>query len=50
MILSLFRGGISHSFVKTSDGDARLIVMHQPTVKVEELFRLVSQQTDQAGP
>ena len=41
--------GMPHSFVKTSDGDARLIVMHQPAVKMEEFFRLVSQQPDQAG-
>jgi mannose-6-phosphate isomerase-like protein (cupin superfamily) len=27
--------GMPHSFVKTSDGDARLIVMHQPAVKME---------------
>ncbi len=40
--------GMPHSFVKTSDGDARLIVMHQPAVKMEEFFRLVSQQPDQA--
>lgn len=37
-----------HAFVKTSDGDARLIVMHQPAVKMEEFFRLTSKQPDQS--
>jgi mannose-6-phosphate isomerase-like protein (cupin superfamily) len=37
-----------HAFVKTTDGDARLIIMHQPAVGMEEFFRLVSQQADQS--
>ena len=37
-----------HAFVKTSDGDARLIIMHQPAVGMEEYFRFVSQQSDQS--
>jgi quercetin 2,3-dioxygenase len=36
-----------HAFVKTSEGDARLIVMHQPAVGMEEFFRLASKQSDQ---
>lgn len=31
-----------HAFVKTSDGDARLIVMHEPAVRMEEYFRFIS--------
>lgn len=37
-----------HAFVKTSEGDARLIVMHQPAVRMEEYFRLTSKQSDQS--
>jgi mannose-6-phosphate isomerase-like protein (cupin superfamily) len=37
-----------HAFVKTSEGDARLIVMHQPAVKMEEYFRVTSKQPDQS--
>ena len=37
-----------HAFVKTSEGDARLIVMHQPAVKMEEYFRFTSKQPDQS--
>jgi mannose-6-phosphate isomerase-like protein (cupin superfamily) len=37
-----------HAFVKTSEGDARLIVMHQPAVRMEEYFRFVSKQPDQS--
>jgi mannose-6-phosphate isomerase-like protein (cupin superfamily) len=39
---------IPHAFVKTSEGDARLIVMHQPAVRMEEYFRVVSKQPDQS--
>jgi mannose-6-phosphate isomerase-like protein (cupin superfamily) len=31
--------GTPHAFVKTSDGTARLIVMHQPAATMEEFFR-----------
>lgn len=31
--------GVKHAFVKTSEGVARLIVMHQPAATVEEFFR-----------
>jgi quercetin 2,3-dioxygenase len=37
-----------HAFVKTTEGDARLIIMHQPAVAMEEFFRLASQQSDQS--
>ena len=37
-----------HAFVKTSEGDARLIVMHQPAVKMEEYFRVMSKRPDQS--
>lgn len=37
-----------HAFVKTSEGDARLIVMHQPAVRMEEFFRFFSKQRDQS--
>jgi len=37
-----------HAFVKTSEGDAKLIVMHQPAVKMEEFFRVTSTQPDQS--
>jgi len=36
-----------HAFVKTSEGVARLIVMHQPAATMEEYFRSVIQTTDQ---
>ncbi|SDF55469.1 Cupin domain-containing protein [Dyadobacter soli] len=36
-----------HAFVKTSEGMARLIVMHQPAGQMEEYFRTVIQQADQ---
>jgi mannose-6-phosphate isomerase-like protein (cupin superfamily) len=36
-----------HAFVKTSEGVARLIVMHQPAATMEEYFRSVIQQADQ---
>ena len=39
---------IPHAFVKTSDGDARLIVMHQPAVRMEEYFRTESKDPDQS--
>jgi mannose-6-phosphate isomerase-like protein (cupin superfamily) len=38
---------VPHAFVKTSDGVARLIVMHQPAATMEEYFRSVIQQADQ---
>ena len=37
-----------HAFVKTSDGDGRLIVMHQPAVRMEEYFRTASKEKDQS--
>ena len=37
-----------HAFVKTSEGVARLIVMHQPAGTMEEYFRTVLQQADQS--
>lgn len=36
-----------HAFVKTSEGTARLIVMHQPAGTMEEYFRIVSAMPDQ---
>lgn len=36
-----------HAFVKTSEGVARLIVMHQPAATMEEYFRSVIQTADQ---
>jgi mannose-6-phosphate isomerase-like protein (cupin superfamily) len=39
-----------HAFVKTTEGDARLIIMHQPAVRMEEFFRLASQQLNQSAP
>lgn len=36
-----------HAFVKTSEGVARLIVMHQPAATMEEYFRSVIRQADQ---
>ena len=39
---------VPHAFVKTSEGDARLIVMHQPAVKMEEYFRVTSKEPDQS--
>lgn len=38
--------GVPHAFVKTSEGTARLIVMHQPAGNMEEYFRTTSQLTD----
>lgn len=35
--------GVPHAFVKTSEGTARLIVMHQPAGTMEEHFRTVNQ-------
>ena len=32
---------IAHAFVKTSEGVGKLIVMHQPAVRMEEFFRSV---------
>lgn len=32
--------GVKHAFVKTSEGVARLIVMHQPAGTMEEYFRI----------
>jgi mannose-6-phosphate isomerase-like protein (cupin superfamily) len=37
-----------HAFVKTSEGTARLIVMHQPAGTIEEYFRTASAFTDQS--
>ena len=36
-----------HAFVKTSEGVARLIVMHQPAARMEEYFRSVIHEADQ---
>jgi mannose-6-phosphate isomerase-like protein (cupin superfamily) len=36
-----------HAFVKTSEGTARLIVMHQPAATMEEYFRTVITTADQ---
>lgn len=38
-----------HAFVKTSDGDGRLIVMHQPAARMEEYFRRGSKESDQSA-
>jgi mannose-6-phosphate isomerase-like protein (cupin superfamily) len=37
-----------HAFVKTSEGVARLIVMHQPAASMEEYFRTVIGTADQS--
>jgi uncharacterized cupin superfamily protein len=37
-----------HAFVKTSEGVARLIVMHEPAGIMEEYFRAASQFADQS--
>jgi mannose-6-phosphate isomerase-like protein (cupin superfamily) len=39
---------VPHAFVKTSEGTARLIVMHQPAGTMEEYFRIASQLTNQS--
>jgi mannose-6-phosphate isomerase-like protein (cupin superfamily) len=39
---------IPHAFVKTSEGTARLIVMHQPAGTMEEYFRIAAQLTNQS--
>jgi mannose-6-phosphate isomerase-like protein (cupin superfamily) len=36
-----------HAFVKTRDGIARLLVMHQPAATMEAYFRSVIQTADQ---
>ena len=36
-----------HAFVKTSEGTAHLIVMHQPAASMEEYFRSVITTADQ---
>ncbi len=36
-----------HAFVKTSEGDGRVIVMHFPAVRMEEYFRFIAKQPDQ---
>ncbi len=38
-----------HAFVNTTEGDARLIIMHQPAARMEEYFRLAVQQPDQSA-
>ncbi|TGE03717.1 cupin domain-containing protein [Hymenobacter fodinae] len=40
--------GMVHAFVKTSEGVARLLVMHQPAGTMEEYFRTASQLPDQS--
>jgi quercetin dioxygenase-like cupin family protein len=37
-----------HTFVKTSEGVARMMIMHQPAVRMEEYFRTVSKLPDQS--
>jgi quercetin 2,3-dioxygenase len=37
---------MQHAFVKTNEGAARLIVMHQPAGTMEEFFRTASKMTD----
>jgi len=39
---------VPHAFVKTSEGTARLIVMHQPAGTMEEYFRTAAQQSSQS--
>lgn len=39
---------VKHAFVKTSEGAARLIVMHQPAGNMEEYFRTASKMPDQS--
>ncbi|RAK69439.1 cupin domain-containing protein [Hymenobacter edaphi] len=39
--------GVNHAFVKTSPGDARLLLMHQPAGTMEEFFRTASKLADQ---
>jgi mannose-6-phosphate isomerase-like protein (cupin superfamily) len=43
---------VPHAFVKTNDEPARLIIMHQPAVRMEEYFRLASRRPEifQQGP
>ncbi|CCH56476.1 cupin 2 conserved barrel domain protein [Fibrisoma limi BUZ 3] len=40
--------GVPHAFVKTSEGTARLVIMHQPAGTMEEHFRTASQEPDQS--
>ncbi|RTQ48880.1 cupin domain-containing protein [Hymenobacter gummosus] len=40
--------GVAHTFIKTSEGVARLLVMHQPAGTMEEYFRTASQLADQS--
>ena len=35
--------GVPHAFVKTSEGPARLMLMHQPAARMEEFFLKASQ-------
>ena len=39
---------VVHAFVKTSEGPARLVVMHQPAGTMEEFFRTASQLADKS--
>ena len=39
---------VPHAFVKTSEGTARLIVMHQPAGTMEEYFRTSSKLPNQS--
>jgi mannose-6-phosphate isomerase-like protein (cupin superfamily) len=39
---------VVHAFVKTSEGSARLLVMHEPAGTMEEFFQETSQLTDQS--
>ena len=38
-----------HAFVKTSEGDAKLMIMHQPAVGMDEYFRLAAKHPDQSA-
>jgi mannose-6-phosphate isomerase-like protein (cupin superfamily) len=40
---------VPHAFVKTSEGTARLLLMHQPAGTMEEYFRTASQLTNQSA-
>ncbi len=40
---------IPHAFVKTIEGDAKLIIMHQPAARMEEYFRIATKQPDQSA-
>jgi mannose-6-phosphate isomerase-like protein (cupin superfamily) len=45
----LVPSGTPHTFVKTSEGDAQMIVMHQPAMRMEEYFRRASQESSRTA-